>query len=80
MGLKKTETGFVVLEGENGVVVDEAAAVDAIQAHIEEQFNGSATTVEIPVMIDKPEGSAEELAKVKSFKIFLATLETDFLY
>ena len=75
MGLKKTESGFEVFEGENGVVVDEAAAVDAISAHIEEQFNGSATTVVIPVMIDKPQGSAEELAKVKDV---LGTFKTAF--
>lgn len=75
MGLKKTESGFVVLEGENGVVVDETAAVTVIKEHIEKQFNGTATTVVIPVAIDKPQGSAEELAKVKDV---LGTFKTSF--
>ena len=75
MGLKKTDSGFVVVEGENGVVVDEAAAVDVILKHIEEEFDGTATTVVIPVMIDEPDGSAEELAKVKDV---LGTFKTSF--
>ena len=75
MGLEKTENGFVVFEGENGVVVDEEAAVDEIQAHIEEQFDGTTTKIVIPVMIDKPQGSAEELAKVKDV---LGTFKTSF--
>lgn len=75
MGLKKTENGFVVLEGENGVVVDETAAVDVIYTYIEEQFAGKGGTITIPVAIDKPQGSAEELAKVKDV---LGTFKTSF--
>ena len=75
MGLEKTANGFVVLEGENGVVVDEAAAVEAVKKYIEEQFTGADATIEIPVMIDKPQGSKEELAKVKDV---LGTFKTSF--
>lgn len=75
MGLEKTANGFVVLEGENGVVVDEAAAVETVKTFIEEQFTGAQATIEIPVMIDKPQGSAEELAKVKDV---LGTFKTSF--
>ena len=75
MGLKKTESGFVVLEGENGVVVDEAAALETVKAFIEEQFTGAQATIEIPVTIDKPQGSAEELAKVKDV---LGTFKTSY--
>ena len=75
MGLEKTANGFVVFEGENGVVVDETAAVDAVKEYIEEQFTGAQATIEIPVMIDKPQGSKEELAKVKDV---LGTFKTSF--
>lgn len=75
MGLEKTSNGFVVLEGENGVVVDEAAAVDAVKAYIEEEFTGAGASIEIPVMIDEPQGSKEELAKVKDV---LGTFKTSY--
>lgn len=65
MGLKKTSSGFQVLEGEKGVVVDESAAPEKILTFIEEEYNGQETSIEIPTKITEPEGSAEELAKVK---------------
>ena len=75
MGLEKTESGFVVLEGENGVVVDETAAVKTIHTYIENEFTGEAATIVIPVAVDQPQGSAEELAKVKDV---LGTFKTAF--
>ncbi len=65
LGLKKTDAGFEIVEGEEGIVVDEAAAVDVIRDFIEEAYNAENTRVEIPTIIQEPKGSAEELAKVK---------------
>lgn len=65
VGLKKTESGFQVIDGKQGVVVDEANAVKEILRFVEEDFGAENVTVEIPTKITEPKGSAEELAKVK---------------
>ena len=75
VGLKKTDSGFVVVDGKQGVVVDESAAVKTILAFIESDFSAENTTVAVPTMISEPIGSAEELAKVKDK---LGTFKTSF--
>lgn len=65
MGLKKTGSGFEVIEGQKGVVVDEEKAVDTISSYIAEEFDGQDASVSIPTKISEPKGSREELAKVK---------------
>lgn len=75
LGLEKTESGFQVIEGQEGVVVDEAAAKEVILAYIEEEFDGKGGEIEIPTMISEPLGSREELAKVKDL---LGSFQTSF--
>lgn len=75
VGLKKTDSGFVVVDGKQGVVVDESAAVKTILAFIESDYSAENTTVAVPTMISEPIGSAEELAKVKDK---LGTFKTSF--
>lgn len=75
VGLKKTASGFEVVDGKQGVVVDEAAAADVILNFIEGDYNAENTKVAIPTMISEPIGSAEELAKVKDL---LGTFQTSF--
>ena len=75
VGLKKTDSGFVVVDGKQGVVVDESAAVKTILAFIESDYSEENTTVAVPTMISEPIGSAEELAKVKDK---LGTFKTSF--
>ena len=65
VGLKKTESGIQVIDGKQGVVVDEANAVKEILRFIDEDFGVENTTIDIPTKITEPKGSAEELAKVK---------------
>ena len=75
VGLKKTNSGFVVVDGKQGVVVDESAAEKTILAFIEGDYSAENTTVAVPTMISEPIGSAEELAKVKDL---LGTFKTSF--
>ncbi len=75
VGLKKTDSGFLVVDGKQGVVVDESAAVKTILAFIESDYSTENTTVAVPTMISEPIGSAEELAKVKDM---LGTFKTSF--
>lgn len=75
VGLKKTASGFEVVDGKPGVVVDEKAAVEVIASFIEEEYGAENAKVSIPTMISEPIGSAEELAKVKDL---LGTFQTSF--
>lgn len=75
LGLTKTGSGFQIVEGEQGVVVDESAAAQKILAYIEEEYDGTDAKIAIPTVITEPEGSAEELAKVKDL---IGSFQTSF--
>jgi vancomycin resistance protein YoaR len=75
MSLKKTDSGFQVLEGENGVEVDETAATKAILKFMRESYEGKSVSIDVPTVITKPLGDAEQLAKVKDV---LGTFKTSF--
>ena len=81
VGLKKTSSGFEVVEGKQCVVVDESAATDVILSFIEGEYSAENTKVAVPTMITEPIGSAEELAKVKdllgSFKTSFKSSDSD---
>lgn len=74
-GLKKTGSGFEVVGGKQGVVVDEASAADVVLDYIENEYDGVSGRIAIPTMITEPLGSAEELAKVKDL---LGSFKTSF--
>ncbi len=63
--LTKTESGFVVSDGQTGYLVDQPASVANIENFIEDGFGKGQTRVDLSVKADQPKGSAEELAKVK---------------
>ena len=75
LGLKKTENGFEIEEGQQGLVVDEPLAAEKILTFIEEEYRGGEAKLEIPTMISEPQGTREELAKVKDL---LGTFKTSF--
>lgn len=74
-GLEKTSAGFRIVEGQQGVVVDESAAEEAILAYIEDEYDGVSAAIDIPTMISEPLGSREELEKVRDL---LGSFETSF--
>lgn len=73
LGLKKTSSGFEIIEGEQGVEVDQEQAAKKLMAFLEEEYRGENVTVEIPTKITEPKGSAEELGKIKDV---LGTFQT----
>ena len=75
VGLKKTGAGFEVIEGKQGVVVNESTAPGEILAVIETEYKGQPISVAVPTMITEPVGSAEELAKVKDL---IGSFQTSF--
>ena len=74
-GLKKTGSGFEVVGGKQGVVVDEASAADVVLDYIENEYDGVSGRIAIPTMITEPLGSEEELSKVKDL---LGSFKTSF--
>ena len=75
MGLQKTESGFEIIEGKQGIVVDEGKAVEAVARFVETELSEGTTEMKIPTKISQPKGSREELAKVKDI---IGTFSTSF--
>ena len=73
--LTKTDAGFEITEGQPGVVIDTAASVDTVYDYLTENFSGEPCGVDLVVIVDEPEGNAEELAKVKDI---LGTFTTSY--
>ncbi len=65
LGLKRENGEFVIVEGQDGIVVSEQASADEVMNYIENGFEGENKSVELITEIEKPRGSAEELAKVQ---------------
>lgn len=75
MGLKRENGVFTVIDGQDGQEVDYVQSVYAINDFLVEQWDGSNNTIQLVVNDVKPEGSEEELAKVKDV---LGTFTTKF--
>lgn len=63
--LTKTDTGFEISDGQSGLVVDKEASLSLIDSFIQNGFGNGESTVTLSFKEDKPEGSYEELSKVK---------------
>ena len=63
--LVKTESGFQVTEGQPGILVDTDASTDAVYDYLLSDWNGSACDIDLVISVDEPEGTAEDLEKVK---------------
>lgn len=63
--LTKTEEGFQITEGEMGKVVDTDSSVESVYGYLTEDWDGGACDVDLVVMVDEPQGTAESLAMVK---------------
>lgn len=63
--LQKTEEGFSVTEGQAGRVIDTEASVDSVYEQLTGDWNGAACDFDLVVKVDEPQGTAEDLEKVK---------------
>lgn len=75
MGLKRENGAFTIIDGQDGQEVDYVQSVYAINDFLVDQWDGSNNTIQLVVSDVKPEGSEEELAKVKDV---LGTFTTTF--
>lgn len=73
--LKKTEDGFEVTGGQSGCVVDREGTTESVYAYLTDEWTGGACDLEMQVEMQEPQGSAEDLEKVKDV---LGTFTTSF--
>lgn len=73
--LSRENDSFVVVPGQTGQVVDEAASVEAIREYLNNNWNREDSSIELAVTVKEARGSEEELLKVKDV---LGTFTTSF--
>ena len=64
-GLKRSGGAFTIVEGMEGLYIDSAKATSAIYDYIMYQWNGKESSLSLPIEVEEPKGSVEELSKVK---------------
>lgn len=64
-GLVREDGRFRIIKGEQGVEVNVADSIAAIEEYVSAEWNGSDAEIELVAEIVEPRGSEEELAKVK---------------
>ncbi len=65
MKLQRSNGAFVIVDGKQGKHLDNEKAVSMIYDYIMNEWDGSSVSIELPVIVENPRGSKEELAKVK---------------
>ncbi|MBO5209964.1 MAG: VanW family protein [Lachnospiraceae bacterium] len=73
--LTRVNDEFQITEGQTGIVVDAEASADSVYDYLVSNWNGSDCEIDLVVTVDEPEGSVEELSKVKDV---LGTFTTSF--
>lgn len=74
-GFEKTDDGFNVIPGSNGVVIDEAEAVAFIENFLLNEWDGKSCEITLPSKVDVPKANAEDLSKITDL---LATYSTSY--
>ena len=65
LALNRVNGEFLITEGKQGIHLDVDAAKKMVQDFVLNEWDGSETTLTLPVTIDNPKGSVEELQQVK---------------
>lgn len=63
--LQKTENGFEITEGQTGRVIDRDGTTDTVYDYLTGDWDGGACDLDMQVELSEPQGTAEELEKVK---------------
>lgn len=64
-GLKRESGAFVIVEGAQGIEINVKESAAAIEAFLNEKWDGSSQNIELVAEIVEPRGTVEELAKVQ---------------
>lgn len=73
--LKKVDGEFIIEDGQTGFVTDVEKSIDVIYEALTNNWSDDGNRIALEVVVDEPQGSEEELAKVKDI---LGTYTTSF--
>ena len=65
LSLSRSNGEFLIKEGKQGIHIDLDAAKKMVQDFVLNDWDGSETTLTLPVIVENPKGSVEELQQVK---------------
>ena len=65
LGLQRVNGEFLITEGQQGLQLDADAAKTMLYDFVLNQWNGVEASLNLPVIVENPKGSAEQLQKVK---------------
>ena len=74
-GLKRENGAFTIIDGANGIEVNTAESVNAIQEYLQQEWKGENATISLVTKVTEPQGTKEELSKVKDV---LGSFHTDY--
>lgn len=74
-GLKRENGSFTIVDGADGIEVNVTESVKAIQDFMKEEWDGENASISLVTEVTKPQGTKEELSKVKDV---LGSFHTDF--
>lgn len=64
VSLKRENGEFQVVEGQIGYFLDVESSIDVVNDYLTEEWNKQACSIPLDILVDEPQGSAEELANV----------------
>lgn len=64
VSLKRENGEFQVVEGQTGYVLDIESSIDLVNNYLTQEWDGKSCEIPLEIVVDEPEGSAEELAAV----------------
>ena len=73
--MKRENGSFTITEGADGIDVNVEESVQAIQDYLAEEWTGANASIALSTRVTKPQGSREELSKVKDV---LGSFHTDY--
>lgn len=65
VSLKRENGQFQVVEGQTGYILDVETSIDKVYDYLTEEWDGQPCRIALDVIVDEPEGSAEELSEVR---------------
>ncbi len=74
-GLEREDGAFKIIEGANGIQVNVKDSVELIQNYFKQEWNEESATISLKTEVTEPQGTEEELSKVKDV---LGSFHTDY--
>lgn len=74
-GLERENGAFKIIEGANGIQVKVKDSVESIQNYFKQEWNEESTTISLKTEVTEPQGTKEQLSKVKDV---LGSFHTDY--